>query len=347
MRIIINTPSIKESRGGVANHFKGLKNFWNEDVSYNIIGDRNGIPGFVVLPFDLIKFSIKCFIKKPEIVVLNPSLGITALKRDALFIRIAKLFKINVLVIFHGWDKNVEKMIDTNSSWFIKNYRDVDKFLVLASEFKYKLQDWGIKNPIELTTTKVNDELLSNFKIGNKMYNQDILFLARIEENKGIFTAIEAYSIVKNKFPQIKLTVAGEGNALNKAKEFVKGKSISDVFFTGKISGKELISVFSENSIYILPTTHGEGMPTSILEAMAFGLAIITRPIGGVKDFFVTQKMGFLIESVSAQTFAETLINILSSQDRLCEMGIYNHHFAKEHFLASKVATSLEKEFIL
>lgn len=345
MKIVINTPSILESRGGVANHFKGLKSYWKEDVSYNIIGDRNGIPGFIVLPFDLMKSLIKYLFNKPEIVVLNPSLGKTALKRDALFLRIAKLFKIKVIVIFHGWNKNIEKLITENPKWFLRNYEDVDKFLVLANEFKCKMQEWGINKPIALTTTKVDDELLSNFKIESKKHGHNILFLARVEENKGILTTIKAFSIVKNKFPHVKLTVAGDGNALEKAKELVKEKLISDVVFTGKISGKELKSVFSKNSIYILPTTHGEGMPTSILEAMAFGLSIITRPVGGVKDFFEIQKMGYLVNNLDPKFYADIMIDLLSSQNKLNEIGNFNYYYAKKYFLASSVAASLEKEF--
>lgn len=345
MKIVINTPSIKESRGGVANHFKGLKNYWNLDVSYNIIGDRNHIPGVIVLPFDLIKYTVKCIALRPEIIVLNPSLGRTALKRDALYLKIAKLFKIKVVVIFHGWDKKVEQSITENPKWFVSNYNKVDKFLVLANEFKLKMQEWGITKPISLTTTKVDDSLVSEFKIDNKNSYHKILFLARVEENKGILTTIEAFSIVKDRFPQIQLTVAGEGNALQKAKELVRKKKISDVVFTGKISGKKLKSVFSESYIYILPTTHGEGMPTSILEAMAFGLSIITRPVGGVKDFFEVEKMGYIINDLDPKSYSNKIIELLSNEEVLDKMGKFNHNYAKEHFLASKVAASLEKEF--
>ena len=346
MKVIINTPSIKESRGGVANHFKGLKNYWSKGVSYNIIGDRNGVPGLIILPFDLIKFLIIGFLKKPDIVVLNPSLGKTALKRDALYLKMAALFNAKIIVIFHGWNKNLENSITQNPKWFLRNFAGVDKFLVLSNEFRFKMQEWGVKTPIGLTSTKVDNDLLSNFEIENKKYNYNILFLARIEENKGIFTTIEAYAIVKKIFPLAKLTVAGEGKSLQKAKELVKEKSIPDIEFTGKISGNDLVSVFSASSIYILPTTHGEGMPTSILESMAFGLAVITRPVGGVKDFFKVRKMGFIIDDLDPKSYSNKIIELLKNKELLDQIGKYNHNYANEHFLASKVATSLEEEYL-
>lgn len=51
------------------------------------------------------------------------------------------------------------------------------------------------------------------------------------------------------------------------------------------MTGKLLSEQFESGDIYILPT-YFEGMATSVLEAMAFGLPIITTPTGGVKDFF-------------------------------------------------------------
>jgi glycosyltransferase involved in cell wall biosynthesis len=346
LKILINTPSIKESRGGVANHFKGLKNYWKLDVSYNIIGGRNGIHGIVILPYDLIKFLVKCIVNNPNIIVLNPSLGRTALKRDALFLKIAKVFNKKVIVFFHGWNKSEEKYISKNPKWFLKNYNTAQLILVLASEFKSKLQEWGVNKPIQLTSTKVDNDLLSNFKIENKKYKQNILFLARIEEAKGIFITIDAFLLIKKKFPEAKLTIAGDGNALLKAKEIVKDKDIQDVNFTGKISGDRLKSVFSNSSIYILPTSHGEGMPTSILEAMAFGLAVITRPTGGLIDFFENGKMGYMIQSINYKDFAEKIRDILEHPVSLKKTGKYNNQFAKENFMASQVASDLECIFL-
>jgi glycosyltransferase involved in cell wall biosynthesis len=96
-----------------------------------------------------------------------------------------------------------------------------------------------------------------------------------------------------------------------------------------------------ESDIYILPTW-GEGMPASVLEAMAFGLPVITRPVGGIVDFFETPKMGYLIESKSENDFYEAIFQLLNDKDRLTEISIYNHQYALSHFAASKVAGSLE-----
>ena len=85
-------------------------------------------------------------------------------------------------------------------------------------------------------------------------------------------------------------------------------------------------------------------MPTSVLEAMAFGLPVFTRNVGGLKDFFVAGQMGFITDSLNAEDFANAIKSFLSDQELYRQVSRYNHHYACEHFLASKVAALIENE---
>lgn len=343
MKILINTPDLTKHGGGVTNHYKGLFLYWNYNVKYNTVGSRKSIPGYIILVFDYVKFVFLCVFGNYDIILLNPSLGNTALKRDAVFLRISHFFKIKTFVFFHGWNKDLAVTIDNKPNIFLRRFRKADGFLVLASSFKKQLENWGIKGPIYLTTTKVDNSLIDNFCINKKTFSKNILFLARIEENKGIIIALEAMALINKKYPDIKLIVAGDGKALQIAKDLVHKKSILNVIFVGNLKGGALIEVFSKSDIYILPTTHGEGLPTSVLEAMAFGLPIISRPVGGLVDFFEEDKMGYLIESLEPEAYANSIIDLIKNPEKSQEMSKYNHGYAKKHFMASKVASKIEK----
>lgn len=344
MKVLINTPHL-EKLGGVANHYKGLQGYWRESVVYNYIGNRNHIPGSLIFVFDILKFIYKCLSFKPDIVVLNPSLGKTAIKRDAVYLAVGKYLNIKVIVFFHGWDKRQENLISKDSRSFIRRFNKADCFLVLASSFKTKMIKWGIDKPIFLTTTKVDNYLIKDFNLKSKKYEQTLLFLARVEANKGIFIALEVFEKAKKKFPAAKFIVAGDGQALTEIKDLVKKRSIPDVNFKGFIKDEELVSVFKASDLYLLPTVHGEGMPTSVLEAMAFGLPVITRPVGGLVDFFENGKMGYLIKSLEASDYSKVALNLLDDNDKLRTIGEYNHNYAKRNFMASQVAESLEEIF--
>jgi glycosyltransferase involved in cell wall biosynthesis len=94
--------------------------------------------------------------------------------------------------------------------------------------------------------------------------------------------------------------------------------------------------------IYKIQVATKEGMPTSVLEAMAFGLPVISRPVGGIKDFFQNEKMGYLLESKDPAYYYEAIIKLLENKDLCKEIGLYNYSFAKENFMASIIAKNIE-----
>lgn len=340
MKILINTPYLALS-GGVANHYKGLKPFWTQKVYYNQIGKRSEKSGKGIywLPFDIIKFVLKVVFLRPDIILLNPSLGKSAIKRDFIFLKIAKFFGKKTTLFFHGF--NTDAIKELNIELLKNNLNKCECIFILAKEFADIVRSWGVTVPIHLTTTKVDDKLLANFDIKAKDYStKNILFLSRVEKAKGIYTTLNAIKILQNEDPEIILRVAGSGSELEKAKQYAKENDIK-VTFLGNVSGAELISEFNNANLFILPS-HTEGMPTSVLEAMAFGLPVISRPVGGLCDFFENSKMGYLIESLDPQEYAAEIEKILNNPAKVKAISLYNHEYAKKHFLASSVAKNIE-----
>lgn len=343
--ILIVTPDLK-MLGGVANHYLGLKKYWKQGVKYIYYGRRLdlSLPAFILLLPDLFNFLIKLISKRPDVVIINPSLRKYQLIRDGLYLIIAKIFKIKVITFFHGWDFQIASQILNRPKLFRMIYGKSDLMYVLCQQFKDQLLEIGVTSLIHLTTTKVDDKLISEFDINQKSYNKSILFLARIEENKGILIALEAFKLVQKNYPEAVFKVAGNGSALKKAIELVESENINNVEFLGSISGEKLIESFKESSIYILPTTHGEGMPTSVLEAMAFGLPIVTRPVGGLNDFFEEGKMGNLVESLDPVDYASAITALIKQEKKSREIGMFNHKYALDNFLASTVAKKIEAD---
>lgn len=340
MKILINTPRLIP-HGGVANHYIGLKDYWKEEVLYNPIGKKSSKAGSGVyrLPINIISFIRKIFSFKPDMILLNPSLSKGAMTRDMIFLRTAKLFGKRVAVFIHGFNK--DNIPNLNIKSITKDLNKCEAIFVLAQDFANTMRSWGVTVPIYLTTTKVDDRLLDNFSIETKDYStKNILFLARVEEAKGIYTTLDAVKILQEKNPEITLRVAGSGNELEKAKEYARQNNIKADFLS-TVSGEPLIKEFINANIYILPS-HSEGMPTTVLEAMAFGLPVISRPVGGLCDFFENGKMGQLIESLDPQEYADAIDKYLNTPTLAKDTSAYNHEYAKEHFLASSVARQLE-----
>lgn len=343
IKILINAPNYKKPYlGGVANHYYGLRPYWTENVRYNIVGSRTGKSGKgkYLLPFDMLKFFLKLICFDPACVILNPSLASNAIRRDLVFLRLCKLMHKKAIVFFHGFNPEYANGMDGKT--FCKDFKGTDAFIVLSQNAKSYLIRWGIKSPVHISTTKVDDRMLDDFHIDTRQgLIRNILFLTRIEKEKGIFEALNIFKSLSDIYPSLKFTVVGSGSMLDEAKLYSQKMQIPNITFTGKLTGQDLIDAYKTADMYLFTSYH-EGMPTTVLEAMAFGLPVITRPVGGVVDFFENGRMGELINSFSPADYAMSISRYISDYQLSKETSIYNYNYAIQHFLASKVSRSIE-----
>lgn len=338
MKLLINTPDINEI-GGVANHYKGLMSYWNCDVRYHSLGKKRYRK--IYAPISVFKFVCTLFIFKPNMVLLNPSMGNGALKRDFFYLNIAKALDFKVSVFIHGF--NLDYAANADWKWIAGNLNKASHIIVLAQAFKDILINHGVTTDIQLSTTKVPDDMIEGFDINSRTGEvRNILFLSRIEKAKGVFEAVRTYNMLKVKYPYLKMRVVGEGTVLPELKQFVMDNNIEDITFTGGLKGQDIIEEY-KNADFFFFTSHGEGMPTVVLEAMAFGLPVVSRAVGGLCDFFEDGKMGRMTDSKEPKDFARMIEPYLQNKELTKQVSIYNHLYAKERFLASKVAMQIEK----
>ena len=151
---------------------------------------------------------------------------------------------------------------------------------------------------------------------------------------------------LQSKYQNLSLSVCGSGTELASAQMYVKENDIANVVFHGNLSGSKLVEQFVCSDVYILPT-YEEGMATSVLESMAFGLPIISRPVGGVKDFFVNDEMGVLTESLDPRVYADIIEEYINNPQKVKHISNVNYNFAKGNFYASKVVKKFENDINL
>lgn len=359
VKILINVRGNEENIrlfGGIAHSYLSIKNKFSKDVEYFTVGNRtprgkkNLYKTLLRILSDYWGFFLKVRNGEYDIVHLNPSLNHKSVIRDGFFIILSKFAGTKVIVNFQGWDDKVERLI---KRWFLFLFRMTyfrsDAIIVQASEFRDKLVSWGYRKEVFLVTTIVDDELIQDIEIPKvieqklRSTNITLLFLSRIAKDKGIYEALETYKILKNKYPNLKMIFAGDGPDLESLKKLVFNQNLQHVEFLGYIGGQKKRDAFTRSDIYIFPTFHREGMPTAVLEAIVSGLPVVTRSVGGIKDFVKNGKMGFVTRSEEPMEFAR-LVEILIKEGNLRKkISLYNHEYGKENFTASRIARRLEK----
>lgn len=347
--------SSSSNKGGVASFYKNILPYFPKKQLYDLeIGGTDCHRPKLYPLIDQFRFFKAIKQQKPELIHINPSLGFKSFIRDGLFVWQAKQAGYPVLVFWHGWDKEFESVLERRFMWFFKrSFGRADGFIVLASEFERKLREWGVTVPVFRGSTTVDAALVTNTDVMakwadlSKLFKIKILFLARLERAKGVFETVQAIKTLVDKNYSVSLTIAGDGKIRQELENFTRslGLNSQQVHFTGDIRGEGKIRVFAEHHIYCFPTFYGEGLPTSVLEAMAFGMPVVTRPVGGLADIFEDGKMGFLVQGKSPEEIADCLEKLIYHLEKMAEIGIYNAEYAQKHFMAPVVAKWLMETY--
>ena len=151
-----------------------------------------------------------------------------------------------------------------------------------------------------------------------------LLFCARIVRDKGVDTLQDVWKILHKKYPDAVLFVVGGG--LNELLEELRKTSAeleNSIKIIGEVDAPQ--EFYRLSDVYIFPSRH-EGLPTSLLEAMASGLPAVTSDIGGCEDVIFNGENGYRVYSEDAAAFAEK-ISILFENDE--QRKIFGERAAK------------------
>jgi glycosyltransferase involved in cell wall biosynthesis len=205
-----------------------------------------------------------------------------------------------------------------------------------------------VNAPIHVITTAIPDDIIDDFSLERKVLSIKtdarvrVLFLARLERAKGVFETIDAVNVLIKRGVDIRLDIAGDGSAANGVrKRLGELGSLSERFrFLGYVRGGLKKEVLESNHIYCLPSLT-EGMPVSVLEAMAFGMPVVARPVGGLKDLLQEGRMGYAITTSNPQDLANLMQKMISDREAMAAIARFNNAYVRKNCLASRAAHAM------
>lgn len=152
---------------------------------------------------------------------------------------------------------------------------------------------------------------------------QQVAFLGLVGDRKGVFDLIPAFASLANRHPAARLTIAGNGE-VERAARAVSALGIGgQITLPGWTDGAARARLLEESSIYVLPS-YNEGLPMSVLEAMAAGLATVTSRAGGLPELIRDGVDGLLIDAGDQQGISAALDRLLTDsalRERLMRAG--------------------------
>jgi len=153
---------------------------------------------------------------------------------------------------------------------------------------------------------------------------QRLLCVARLVPEKGIEFLIQAMSLLINKNYVVNLRIAGDGPSRAALEDTARTLGVADhVCFLGNLTEQDVTRELSLSDLFILPSL-AEGIPVSIMEAMAVGLPVIATNIAGTSELVEDGKTGLLIRPTDPEAIAEAVTKMMHGYEfrrRAAELG--------------------------
>jgi glycosyltransferase involved in cell wall biosynthesis len=144
------------------------------------------------------------------------------------------------------------------------------------------------------------------------------LFVGRIEEEKGLMTAIKAFEKTDYKLKIVGPSSTGYTAIL---KKYLSDNKIRNVELIGPRYGKELSRLYKRSRFFLMPSEWYENMPNVVLEAMSYSRPIIASDIGSLKEIITDNHNGLLFEPKNIIELREKIKRLFKDDKLTTKLG--------------------------
>ena len=240
---------------------------------------------------------------------------------------------VHLLPLIHAWPKpsivsfhGADVLVDMAKPVYRKATKEmldaVKRVLVRSESLRRAVVDLGCdEHKIDTVRTGIP---LGEFPFHERGFPQNgewrFVQACRLIEKKGLHTSLRAFAKFAALYLKSTITIAGEGPLLRELQELARDLKIEHrVLFTGFISQEQLREIFYASHIFLHPSETGrdgnqEGVPNSMLEAMASGLPVFATQHGGIPEAIEHGVSGVLVPERDHETLARALLD--AAQDR-------------------------------
>lgn len=215
-----------------------------------------------------------------------------------------------------------------------------DRVTVISSYLKDIVMRYGYKGPLDVIHNGVDLEQFTLRRKRSQSSLRRIITTSRLIPKNGIDVLIDAFRIVKDSFPKVKLLIVGDGDDRRKLERRAQQLRIShDIEFRGSVSYDAIPGLLGDSDVFVR-LSRSEGMGNSFIEALAAGLPIVGTPVGGIPDIIEDGKTGLFARVDDPADAAEKIMRILS-ETRLARSIIENgKRMVGERFSWEEIAKS-------
>ena len=244
---------------------------------------------------------------------------------------VAKLLKKPIIIVYHVGELKKGSWTDILAQLYEKTLEKItlrNAKIIAVSRYVQKIL-WRKGFNSEVKYPKLDEIFLAvrpNFK------GDEILFvgqLGRFHKWKNLELLLKALVLVKNKIPNVKLVIIGEGDLKEHYVELSKELDLeNNVKFLGFVSDEELIKHYKKAKLLVLPSSKSEAFGMVVLEALSLGTPVVVSKMGEFPRIVEDGKGGLLAE-LNEKELADKILNLLVNEKIRRKMGVIGYRRAK------------------
>ncbi|MGH4038737.1 MAG: PssE/Cps14G family polysaccharide biosynthesis glycosyltransferase [Sphaerochaeta sp.] len=332
---IIMCSSARNEKGGMNSVIDQLMDHtWDDSLEFSYLATHvSGNPIKKTLFFAKAYCQLKKLIKKNtfDIIHIHMSYKGSFYRKYA----VTKLCKKNnkkVIIHLHG-----SEFKDFYNNGNEKRKRQIRELFTIADVSIVLGDDW--KKFIKKIAPKSNVVVVNNAialpEVEEKRQNQKLtfLFLGALIKRKGVIDLLTAVQEIKKEgINNLRLLVAGSGEEEENLKKFVAENNLGDcVEFLGWINNAQKPGLLQKSDVLVLPS-YNEGLPIAILEAMSYGLPVISTDVGSIKEAVMTGKNGCLFKPGDIEAMASEMKKMILDGEYWQQSSLNSREVCEEKF---------------
>ena len=231
-------------------------------------------------------------------------------------------------VLKHSNTKQIATFHDTPKSEFVGKYvmptvaRGIFTFLsqvISVSESQSAFISRFSKRKIHIIPNGIDLEKIKSIAPARSSRRDEFFqmsFLGRLEPRKGAMHALQAFHQLKQRYPQMKLIIAGDGDGRVEIEKYTADHSLQDVELTGFVDEVTKYKLLKESDIYLAPALYGESFGIVLLESMATGTPIVGYANAGYKNVITDKMMEGFADPGNLDQFINCIEKLIPSSKR-------------------------------
>lgn len=190
------------------------------------------------------------------------------------------------------------------SSWDKK----VDVYIVPSEFLKNKLNNSSLKLPGSQIAVKPN--FIKDIPAENINREDFFLFIGRLSPEKGIATLLQCFAAA----PSLKLVIAGDGP--DKDMVLAHTKNVANITYLGQQLKEQVLELMKKCRALLFPSIWYEGLPLTIIEALATGTPVIASNLGAMTEMIQDGYNGFYFNPGNADELRNKVIQLAGNTDK-------------------------------